>query len=225
MFDKRLNIFVGHYGSGKSELSVNCALALSKSGDDVIIADLDIVNPFFRSSDAKEVLKKNNIELISTLYANTNVDVPAVPGAVSSLFSNPSKKVIMDIGGDDAGAKVLGRCKSDVFKEEHDIFFIINVLRPMTNNVEKIVKIISEIETASGLKITKLVNNTNLLEQTDIIHIQEGERILGIVSEKIGIPFAFTAIMEDNYNRCKEDLIDKELFIMKKNIRLPFVNE
>ena len=164
---KRLTLFAGHYGSGKTNIAVNYAIKLAREGKQVCIADLDIVNPYFRTKDSEEELTAMGIKLVSPRYANTNVDLPALPAESYRLVQDKSTYGIMDIGGDDRGAYALGRY-SDAIKAENNyrMAFVVNCYRPLTSTVEDTVEIMREIEAACGLKFNCIVNNSNLGEDT-----------------------------------------------------------
>ena len=154
MDSKRLTIFAGHYGSGKTNIAVNYAMRLAKEGKKVCIADLDIVNPYFRTKDSERELSEHGIHLISPQYANSNVDLPALPAESYRLVQDKSIFGIMDIGGDDRGAYALGRF-ANAIKEE-------NNYRPLTSTVKDTVEIMREIEFAAKSYFTDIVNNSNL---------------------------------------------------------------
>ena len=167
MEHKRLTLFAGHYGSGKTNIAVNYAIGLAKEGKKVCIADLDIVNPYFRTKDSEEELREHNIDLICSNFANTNVDLPAIPAESYRLVQDKSCYSVIDIGGDDRGAYALGRF-ADAIKAEDDyrMAFVANCYRPLTGTVEETVEVMREIEAACGLKFTCIVNNSNLGEET-----------------------------------------------------------
>lgn len=164
---KRLTLFLGHYGSGKTNIAVNYAFKLAREGKRVTVADLDIVNPYFRTKDSEADLNALGITLISPRYANTNVDLPALPPESYRLVEDKSTYGIMDVGGDDRGAYALGRF-TDFIKSENDyrMAFVVNCYRPLTSTVEDTVEIMREIESAAGLRFTCIVNNSNLGEET-----------------------------------------------------------
>lgn len=167
MEHKRLTLFAGHYGSGKTNIAVNYALLLAGEGKKVCIADLDIVNPYFRTKDSAEVLEKAGIDLISPKFANSNVDLPALPAESYRLVQDKSTWGVMDIGGDDRGAYALGRFTPDIIKEnDYRMAFVANSCRPLTRTPEDALEIMQEIEAACGLKFTCIVNNTNLGRET-----------------------------------------------------------
>ena len=164
---KRLTLFAGHYGSGKTNIAVNYAFRLAREGKRVCIADLDIVNPYFRTKDSEAELEALGIKLVSPQYANTNVDLPALPAESYRLVQDRSTYGIMDIGGDDRGAYALGRYAGAI-KAENDyrMAFVVNCHRPLTSTVEDTVEIMREIEAACGLEFNCIVNNSNLGEET-----------------------------------------------------------
>lgn len=165
--DKRLTLFAGHYGSGKTNIAVNYAFKLAGEGKQVCIADLDIVNPYFRTKDSEEELSAAGIRLVSPKFANSNVDLPALPAESYSLVQDKSTYGIMDIGGDDRGAYALGRYAAAIKAENnYRMVFVVNCYRPLTSTVEDTVEIMKEIEAACGLKFTCIVNNSNLGEET-----------------------------------------------------------
>jgi len=221
MAKERINIFVGHFGSGKTEVAVNFALNSASESKNVAIVDLDIVNPYFRTADAKRELESKDIWVITPMYANTNVDVPALPPEMNTLFEKKEYDVILDIGGDDLGAKVLARFKDELVNQGYCMYFVVNTKRPMTDTVEKIEHMIYEIESSSGLKVSKLVNNTNLLEHTDADVVVEGHRMIEKVSDKLKIPIGFVSGFADLIDGV-EKVIDAPVFPLNKLIKLPW---
>ena len=164
---KRLTLFAGHYGSGKTNIAVNYAFKLRSEGKPVCIADLDIVNPYFRTKDSEAELMAAGIKLVSSKYANTNVDLPALPAESYRLVQDKSTYGIMDIGGDDRGAYALGRYVDSIKAEgNYRMAFVVNCYRPLTTTVEDTVEIMREIEEACGLLFNCIVNNSNLGELT-----------------------------------------------------------
>ena len=163
MEHKRLTLFAGHYGSGKTNLALNWARDMKNRGESVIVADLDIVNPYFRTKDAEADLRKEGIGLIVSEYANSNLDVPAMPGEIYSLVERRDVCGVMDIGGDDRGALALGRYAGDIAREDnYEMLFVVNFCRPLTRTAAEALEVLREIETAGSLPFTAIVNNTNL---------------------------------------------------------------
>lgn len=220
-YSKRINIFTGHYGSGKSEISVNTAFLLKESFDDVLMADMDIVNPFFRSVDAKAALEDKGIKVIAPIYANTNVDVPVVGPEISVALRHNLRRVILDVGGDEDGAKVLGRYYHEIDQNDYDMFFVFNRSRPMTTNLNETLTYIGEIEAASRLKISGIINNTHYLEETTVDDILYGLELSREITQKTGIPLFATCVMEGMEGQLGGK-IDHPIIVMRKNITLPF---
>ena len=161
----RITIFSGHYGSGKTTLAVNEAILQKKSGYNVTLIDLDTVNPYFRTKDSADILNELNIPLISSAYANTNVDVPAIPAAANGAIEGQSN-VVIDVGGDSAGAIVLGRYAGYLMLGGYDMLLVANKYRPLSRNINDALTIISEIEESSRLKFTGICSNPNLGHET-----------------------------------------------------------
>ena len=167
MDSKRLTLFAGHYGSGKTNIAVNYAFHLADEGKKVCVADLDIVNPYFRTKDSASELAAAGIDLISPRFANSNVDLPALPAESYRLVQDKSSFGVMDIGGDDRGAYALGRF-ADAIREEDNyrMAFVFNCYRPLTATVADAMEIMREIEKAAALPFTCIVNNSNIGEET-----------------------------------------------------------
>ena len=195
MEHKRVTLFAGHYGSGKTNIAVNYALHLAKEGKDVVIADLDIVNPYFRTKDSAAVLEAAGVKLISPQFANSNVDLPALPAEAYRLVQDKSIYGIMDIGGDDRGAYALGRYVPTL-KEENNyrMVFVANASRPLTRTPEEALEVMREIEEACGLAFTDIINNTNLASETTPETVLNSQDYMEKLSCLSGLPiFATTA--------------------------------
>ena len=192
MEHKRLTLFAGHYGSGKTNIAVNYAVLLAKENKKVCIADLDIVNPYFRTKDSERELEENGITLICSKYANTNVDLPAIPAESYRLVQDKSCFGVIDIGGDDRGAYALGRF-ADAIKAEGDyrMAFVLNRYRPLTSTVNDAIEIMREIETASGIKFNCIVNNSNIGSETTADIVIESLAFAEELSNKTGLPIWF----------------------------------
>ncbi len=201
MQDKRITLFAGHYGSGKTNIAVNYALHLKSLGKDVVIADLDIVNPYFRTRDSLSDFEEAGIRLISSEFASTNVDLPALPQEVYSILDNPTEYAIMDIGGDDRGAYALGRYADSIKAENnYEMIFVFNKYRPLTPKAEDAVEIMAEIENACHMRFTAIANNSNLGALTtaeDVLSsVEEAERL----SQLTGLPVVMTAVTNELVN-------------------------
>ena len=196
MEHKRLTLFAGHYGSGKTNIAVNYALHLAKEGKQVVIADLDIVNPYFRTKDSAKVLEEAGVTLISPQYANSNVDLPALPAESYRLVQDKSIYGIMDIGGDDRGAYALGRYVPAIREEgNYRMVFVANASRPLTRTPEEALEVMREIEAACGLQFTDIINNTNLASETTAQTVLNSVSYVETLSQISGLPiFATTAV-------------------------------
>ena len=198
MDHKRLTLFAGHYGSGKTNIAVNYAICMAMEHKKVCIADLDIVNPYFRTADSAKRLEKAGVELVSPQFANTNVDLPALPAEAYRLVQNKGLYGVMDIGGDDRGAYALGRYVPYI-KEENNyrMLFVANFCRPLTQTAQDALEVMGEIEAACGLRFTDIINNTNLGPATDAQVIRDSREEIHRLCELSGLPLYFTAVRED----------------------------
>ena len=196
MEHKRLTLFAGHYGSGKTNIAVNYALLLAGEGKPVCIADLDIVNPYFRTKDSARELEAAGVSLISPQFANSNVDLPALPAESYRLVTDKSIYGIMDIGGDDRGAYALGRYVPAMKAEgDYRMVFVANCYRPLTRTPEEAMEVMAEIEAACGLKFTDIVNNSNLASETTAETVLASRPYVEKLSTLSGLPvFATTAV-------------------------------
>ncbi len=209
MENKRITLFAGHYGSGKTNIAVNYALYLKEKFDKLSIADLDIVNPYFRTKDSEAFLESKGIHLISSEYANSNVDVPALPAEAYAIIDDETVQAVIDVGGDDRGALALGRYAPSILKQnDYEMLLVINKFRPLTPDCASTIGVMREIETAAGMKFTGIINNSNLGDETT------PEDILGSVSyaEEIakasGLPIKMTTVKEDLYDKVKDNVSD-----------------
>lgn len=214
---KRITIFAGHYGSGKTNIAVNYALMLKENEKSVSIADLDIVNPYFRTKDSEEMLSEHGIRLICSEYANSNVDVPALPADAYAVVDNKDMYAVLDVGGDDRGALALGRYIESI-KEENDyeMLFVINKYRPLTPDADSTIEIMHEIEDACKTKFTGIVNNSNLGDETTAENVLSSLDYAKEVSEKTGLPIRFTAVKSSLYSELSdkiENIFNLKLFV------------
>ena len=195
---KRITLFAGHYGSGKTNIAVNYAKFLREQGNDVVIADLDIVNPYFRTKDSQADLEAAGIRLISSKYANSNVDLPALPSEIYGIFEDKSSLAVLDVGGDDRGALALGRYTPLIKAEgDYEMLLVINRYRPLTRTADDCIEIMHEVEATGGLKFTGLANNSNLGAETVAQDILDSVDYAKEVSEKTGLPVRMTAVEKD----------------------------
>lgn len=194
----RIKIFTGHFGSGKTEISINYAINLAKQGKKTALLDMDIVNPYFCVRDIKEELKnKHNIKVICSNPNYSNAELAVVPPEVISVFNDKSYEAIMDVGGDDSGAVVLGQYNVFFKEEDYEMYFVINNNRPLTQNLEDTKEYIKAVEFASRLKVTYLISNTNMSYDTSLEDILKGDEITFKLSKMLNIPYKYTVCRRD----------------------------
>jgi len=194
---KRITIFAGHYGSGKTNIAVNFAFQLKRTKEKVAIADLDIVNPYFRTKDSARQLESAGIRLISSPYANTNLDIPALPQEMYAVTDDLETTFVLDIGGDDRGALALGRLAPGILKEnDYEMLLVVNFFRPLTKDVPAMLTVMKEMETASGMRFTGIVNNSNLGEETTPEILLSTVPLAESFSKACGLPVIMTTANE-----------------------------
>lgn len=207
----RIRIFTGHFGSGKTEIAINYAINLAKAGRRVALVDLDIVNPYFCVRDlAKELTEQYNIKVISSSPEFVNAELMVVPAEVRSVFNDKNYDVVFDVGGDNVGAIALGQYNKYFKEEPYDMYFVINLNRPLTHTDKGVVEFLKEIEASSRLKVTHLISNTNLSYETKPEDIIRGDREISKFSKYIGVPHKYTCCSEDLKPLVEKD-IDGEL--------------
>ncbi len=210
MFNKRITVFMGHYGSGKTFVAVNYAVAVAERGKMVSIYDLDIVNPYFRTVDAEKTLTDAGVELVVSPFAETNVDIPAMNAKSYKMVDDLSRYAVVDIGGDDRGALALGRFAQKIKDENnYDALFVVNCFRPETRDIEGALAVKAEIEAVSRLSFTGIVNNANLGKETTIDTVLSGLSFCEELSRATELPIRWSAV--------RRDLINEEL---KEKIKL-----
>ena len=216
---KRLTLIMGHYGSGKTNIAVNLAYDLKKSYNNVAIADLDIVNPYFRTKDSEEIFRNDGIRLICSDYANSNVDIPAMPSDIYSLTDDKDLKAIIDVGGDDRGALAVGRLSNAIKNENnYEMLFVINTFRPLTRDTKGLLEVLGEIEVAAGLKFTGLINNSNLGPITTKEDVTNSVKKAQELSKITGLPLVLTTVKEELYKDLKGEIENLFPLKLQKNI-------
>ncbi len=198
---KRITLFAGHYGSGKTNIAVNYALHLAEKGLPVTVADLDIVNPYFRTKDSEKEFAEAGIELICSGYANSNVDLPALPQGIYSVLDRPDRYAILDIGGDDRGAYALGRIADGIKQENnYEMLFVANFYRPLTRTPEEALEVMREIEQAGQICFTGIINNSNIGEETTPDDVLRTADKAAQLSKLSGLPVVWTTVKETLYS-------------------------
>ena len=211
---RRITLFGGHYGSGKTNIAVNLAFAMKKQYDRVAIADIDIVNPYFRTKDSVDELTAAGIRLICSPYANSNLDIPALPQDVYSITDDRSVHAIVDIGGDDRGALALGRWAPGILEEnDYEMLLVVNRFRPLTPDAASTVEVMHEIELAGGIRFTGVVNNSNLGTETTAQDVLRSVEYADSVCKFAALPLIMTSVDERLYPELQDKIPD--LFPMK----------
>lgn len=204
---KRVTVFAGHYGSGKTNIAVNYALWLKETEKNVTVADLDIVNPYFRTKDSAKMLESKNIRLISSEFANSNVDTPALPGEIYSVFADKDQHAVLDVGGDDRGALALGRYVPFLLEENnYEFLFVINMYRFLTKDAKSTIEVMKEIEDAAKIKFTAIVNNSNIGEETTKNNILSSLSYANEVAKLSGLDIKMTCVKRSLYDLLKDDI-------------------
>lgn len=210
---KKLTIITGHYGSGKTNVSVNLALEAAKQGKKCTVVDLDIVNPYFRTADFEALFAEHGITLKAPLYANSNLDIPALNISVKSILDE-SDCVIIDVGGDDEGAKALGRYAKVINEcDDREMLYVINKCRYLTKEPEEALGLMHEIEEAGGIKCTGIINNTNLGSETDESIILGSLDYAREVADSAGLPIALTTGKKEFLGKVTDNPFPIEIFV------------
>lgn len=192
--DTRLTVVVGHFGSGKTEFAINLALALRQTRPRVALADLDVVDPYFRSRECEPMLQEKGIRLISSAPTCHDADLPSMPAEVNTLTDDKTLWGVLDIGGDPSGARVLARYRRALQSGDCRVLCVINANRPLSDTAEKTVAYLRSIETACGMKVDGLVNNTHCCHLTELGDILHGAEMAQQVSQMTGIPIFCHAV-------------------------------
>ena len=217
--DKRIRLFVGHYGSGKSEVSINYVTRLREQVEgEVALADLDVVNVYFRSRDKKDLIRELGITPIDSSIQTTTLDVPAVSAEVMRPLHDISINYVLDVGGDNVGGRVVGRFAEQFNSGEYDMFYVVNANREKTQTAQEILGYIDAIESTSKLKVTGLINNTHMLKETTVEDILKGQEVARGVSRIRNIPIKYISCLETLVDKLPKDL-EGDILPMKLYLR------
>lgn len=200
---KKFIVYIGNYGSGKTEISINTAINENIKGKKTLLLDMDIVNPYFRASEHKKMLESKGIDIVMPYFANTLVDVPSLPPDIFKAFDGNYDTAVFDAGGDPVGAAALGILKNKFYENisATDVFYVVNTMRPLQSTEEDIITMLRQIEDRSSLKVTGLVNNTNIALETTEDMVLKGQKILNNVSMETGIPVTHVYVMNKLKNK------------------------
>jgi len=219
---KPLYIIIGAYGSGKSEFSIHLAKSLNLPENKVVLADMDVVNPYFRTREVQEEFAKIGIEVIAPEGAFKHADLPMLSPSIKGAIENYEETVILDVGGDPVGCKILGRFQTEIETRGYQMLFVVNTYRPFTTNVEEILQMKEQLESSSRLKVTEFICNNNLMEYTTQEVVEEGIKILIECSEKTGLPFNNYLVLDLYQDRVPDGLLGKKRVIMNYTFKKPW---
>jgi len=215
--NKKIIIICGHYGAGKTNIAVNISVKLKEQTELVYtVVDLDMVNPYFRSADNTEDLKKHGIDFIGPEFANTNVDISVFPSEILSVFDNKDKRAVIDVGGDGNGAAVLGSLADKIKRENYEMIYVVNKYRNLTKNTEAAINLAKLIEHKSKLKITSIINNSNIGSLTTPREIFDSVKYAREISDLLEAPLIGTCSMidVDDINEADVDFSEETVYNM-----------
>lgn len=217
-----LLIITGSYGSGKTEYAVNLAVEKNQGGAPTTLVDLDVVNPYFRSRDVRDQFSSLGIEVVAPEGAFTHADLPMLSPRVKGAVKRTDRTVILDVGGDPMGARVLGRFSQDIMARAYSMALIVNTRRPETDDLEKVLNMAAMIQRASGLQITELVANSHLMEFTDTDVVVEGIAAAREAAGALNAKFTRVCVLEDHLDNVDASALDAELVVLKKFMKKPW---
>ena len=217
-----LYIIIGAYGSGKSEYSIHLARRFKTQGLDVVLADLDVVNPYFRSREMQDDFIQEGIDIIAPEGEYKHSDLPMISPRVKGAIQNKAKTVILDVGGDPAGCRTLGRFEEPIKTRGYSMLYIVNTMRPFTSTPEEIISMKEALEATSRLKITEIICNTNLMDETTVEIVLKGIKIVEKAAELSGLPFK-TYLVLNKYEKIVPDKLGgKKREVMAYNLKKPW---
>lgn len=218
----RITILTGHFGSGKTEIAINLALNEKKLHNKTAINDLDIINPYFRSRDVSDIFKQQNIELIAPANRLATSDLPIVSGEIYRVLHDHRYRVIIDAGGDKDGAKALGQYYHEWKGLEPELIFVLNGNRPYVSTLEGARYTVEQIEKAARLKVTGIINNSNIGSETSMDDIFNGYELSSKLSRMLSIPLLYTTISLDLENEANCFAKSHQVMFIKRFMKLPW---
>lgn len=226
----KFTVLIGNYGSGKTELALNLAINSAKAGKSTALVDLDIVNPYFRSAEQRELLEQNGVELIASDYACTGIDLPIVSAKVNKTFVGGFDEVVFDVGGDNVGATALGRYfyEFENVRENVNAYYVVNTRRPLAHTPDDICQMLNTIQNASRMKLTGFINNTNLAAQSNADLLIEGDEIMREVTGRTGLEVKYVSGVKSTLQQlaaknapCKGELLEIVTYMRPSWLDLP----
>jgi hypothetical protein len=224
---EKIIMIVGNYGSGKTELSVNLAIQWVSAGHEVQIADLDIVNPYFRCREAQKLMEHNKIRVVVPPGAMASADLPVVVPEIQGMLDPKTKGIrLFDVGGDEVGARLLASLSKRIenLKQPYSLWQVINSKRPFTHRVSGCIAMMESIEKASRLKISGFVANSHLMEETTPEVILEGWKLAHAVAAQTGRPLKFVTAMEDLADALELRAIDVPVLRLHRHMLPPWLD-
>ena len=222
LYRKRVTLLVGHFGSGKTEIALNGALDLAAAGIRITLADLDVVKPYFRSRSAREILSDAGVELLAPTGANVHADLPIIVPQIRSHLRDPSRRLIIDVGGDDIGARVLGSLSDVVPFEDTDCLLVLNFRRPSTPDPERALHMIREIEAVGRVPVSGLISNTHLMGETTPAVVIGGYRQAVETSRLAEVPLVAVTVTAEQIADLREEKFECPVITMRRIVMPPF---
>jgi hypothetical protein len=217
-----LYIVIGAYGSGKSEYSIHFSRSLKEEGQDVALADMDVVNPYFRARDVRDQFAGEGIEVIAPDGHFSHADLPMISPRIKGAIENHDKSVVLDVGGDPAGCRTLGRFVDNIKARGYRMYLVVNTMRPFTQTVDEIIIMIDKLQAASKLQITDLICNTNLMEYTDQAIVEKGIEITDEVSRRLGLTFEKYLVLDSYQDLVPDGILGKKRLVMSYTLKKPW---
>ncbi len=221
MFERRITIVAGHFGSGKTEIAVNGAIHQARDGLPVALIDIDVVKPYFRTREAREELAARGVELVAPDGENATADLPIVLPRVRALCRDGSRRVILDAGGDDTGARVLGSLADVLDDQDPDFLLVLNFRRPFTPDVPSALAMAREIESASRRRITGVVSNTHLMDETTREVLLDGLRLARQTAAKLGVEVRAMGVQEGSRSLLEPSETGCEILPLRRIVQPP----
>jgi hypothetical protein len=222
VFASRVTIIVGHFGSGKTEIALNGAVELAARGESVALVDLDVVKPYFRSRAARAFMAEHGVRVVAPTGENIHADLPIIVPEIRTLLRNPAQRVLMDVGGDDTGARVVGSLADVIPQAETEHLLVLNFRRPFTENVASAVTMVHEIEAAARLPVTGLISNTHLMGETTGEVVREGYRLTCDVGRELDLQVVAVAVDEATRPLLGDDEFECPIMVLSRFLSPPF---
>ncbi len=222
MTEHKLIVVIGAYGSGKSEYAINLAKDFNDKDHDVVLCDMDVVNPYFRSRDVREQFEDIGIQVVAPEGEFKHADLPMISPRIRGMIMKTDRTVILDVGGDPAGARTLGRFVPEIKKRGYELHFVVNINRPFTSNPAEIKIMLEMIESLSSLKVTELISNANLMEFTDEKVVYEGVEVVQEVANDLGLAFHKYLVLDKFQEAIPDNIGNKNRIVLKYFLNKPW---